>query len=304
MSSTRIMISSDPVPAQASAAASRGRKIARWMLRNPRIAFGAALFGIILLLTLLAPLLSPYDPLQMNPMNRLKPPSSEHLLGTDALGRDVFTRTLYGGRASLMVGFSVAIAATFIGLCIGLVSGYFRAVDNVLMLVMSGLMSIPGILLAIAMTTLSKASVTTVILAIVVPEVPRTARLVRSIVLTIREQPYVDAAIVTGSSVPRILFRHILPNTAAPLTVQATFICASAIIVEAYLSFLGAGTPPEVPSWGNLIAEARNFIRLAFWILLYPGLLLGLTVLSVNLLGDGLRDLLDPRLARQMKARS
>ncbi len=304
MSSTRIQISGNPVEAPTSGAASSRKKIGRWLLRHPRIAFGAALFGIILVLTLFAPLLTSHDPLQMNPLNRLKPPSSEHLLGTDALGRDVFTRTLYGGRASLMVGFSVAIAATLVGLAIGLVSGYFRAIDNVLMLIMTGLMSIPGILLAIAMTTLSKASLATVIVAIVIPEVPRTARLVRSIVLMIREQPYVDAAIVTGTPVWRILVRHILPNTAAPLTVQATFICASAIIVEAYLSFLGAGTPPEIPSWGNLIAEARNYIRLAFWILLYPGLLLGLTVLSVNLLGDGLRDLLDPRLARQMKGRS
>jgi peptide/nickel transport system permease protein len=278
----------------------RWRTVLRAVFRHPRIVVGGALFAVITLLTLLAPWLATHDPMQINPVERLQAPSAAHLLGTDGLGRDVFSRVLYGGRVSLFVGLSSALAASLAGLVLGLVSGYVRAIDNIVMLVMTGLMAIPGILLAIAFTTLSSASVATVVIAITIPEVPRTARLVRSTVLSIREQPYVDAAIVTGTSFPRLLLRHIFPNAAAPLIVQATFICASAIIVEAYLSFLGAGTPPEIPSWGNMIAEARNFLRFAVWILLYPSLLLGVAVLSINLLGDGLRDWLDPRLSGRL----
>jgi peptide/nickel transport system permease protein len=194
----------------------------------------------------------------------------------------------------------VAVLSTAIGLLIGLVSGYNRVADATLMRVMDGLMSIPAILLAIALMAVVKASITTVIVAITIVEVPRVVRLVRSVVLSIREQPYVEAAVVVGSRFGRILFRHILPNTLAPLTVQATYICAAAILIESLLSFLGAGTPPEVPSWGNIMAEGRAYFLLAPWIILTPGLVLATTVLAINLLGDGLRDMLDPRFARRL----
>jgi peptide/nickel transport system permease protein len=247
-----------------------------------------------------APFLGTTDPLNINPVERLRAPSGDHWFGTDMLGRDVYSRTLYGSRVSLAVGFFVALGATGIGLLIGVVSGYNRHVDSVVMRIMDGLMAIPAILLAIALMALTKASVYSVIVALIVPEVPRVVRLVRSLVLTIRENVYVEAANALGAGFLRVILRHILPNTLTPLIVQGTYICASAVIFEAYLSFLGAGTPPEIPSWGNIMSEGRIYIQLGFWIVLFPGLFLGLTVLGINMLGDGLRDTLDPRLAKRM----
>jgi peptide/nickel transport system permease protein len=268
--------------------------------RHPTVALGLALLALVVAGTLFAPWLTSHDPLFINPLGRLKPPSPDHVFGTDGIGRDVWSRTVHGGRVSLVVGFVVAVLSTVIGLLIGLVSGYNRIADAVLMRVMDGLMSIPAILLAIALMAVVKASITTVVVAITIVEVPRVVRLVRSVVLSIREQPYVEAAVVVGSRFGRILFRHILPNTLAPLTVQATYICAAAILIESLLSFLGAGTPPEVPSWGNIMAEGRAYFLLAPWIILTPGLVLATTVLAINLLGDGLRDMLDPRFARRL----
>ena len=254
----------------------------------------------MMLVAVFAGWLGTVDPQALSPIRRLRPISEEHWFGTDMLGRDVYSRVIYGTRVSLTVGLAVAVLATTIGLAIGLVTGYLRWLDAVVMRVMDGLMSIPSVLLAIALISLTRASLENVIIAIAIAEVPRVVRLVRSLVLTLREQPYVEAAIASGTRLPAILMRHILPNTLAPLLVQATYIWASAMITEAILSFIGAGTPPNIPSWGNIMAEARSLIQVAPTILLFPGLFLSLTVLSVNLLGDGLRDALDPRLARRL----
>jgi peptide/nickel transport system permease protein len=276
------------------------RSTARQARRHPTVFVGGAILAAIAVATLFAPWLTVYDPLHIDPLSRLRPPNAEHLLGTDAIGRDLWSRTIHGGRVSLVVGVVVAIAATAVGLLLGLVAGYSRIADALLMRVMDGLMSIPAILLAIALMAVAQASITTVMVAITVVELPRVVRLVRAVVLSIREQPYVEAAIVVGSRFPRVLFRHILPNTLAPLTVQATYICAAAILIESLLSFLGAGTPPEVPSWGNIMAEGRSYFQLAPWIVLVPGVVLAITVLAINLVGDGLRDMLDPRFARRL----
>ena len=276
----------------------RIRAAMRWLWRHPIILIGLVLIGSMVLIAVASPLFATHDPIRLNPTQRLKPPSAEHWFGTDQLGRDVYSRVIYGSQISLLVGFSVAILSTVIGLAIGLVTGFMRRVDAVVMRIMDGLMAIPSILLAIALISLSKSSVENVIIAITIPEIPRMVRLVRGVVLTLREQVFVDAAVSLGASVPRILFLHIMPNTVAPLIVQATYVCASAIIIEAILSFLGAGTPPDIPSWGNIMAEGRTYVMIAFWILLFPGIFLTLVVLGVNLLGDGLRDTLDPRLRR------
>lgn len=268
--------------------------------RNPTVVIGLVVLTVMGAVAVLAPYLVP-DPRALNPIQRLKPPSAEFWFGTDHLGRDVFNRTVYGTRISMTVGLSVAVLSTVIGLAIGLLSGYVRLVDAVVMRIMDGLMAIPSILLAIALMALFKASVETVIIAITVPEVPRVVRLVRAVVLTIREQPYVEAAVSVGTRLPGVLFRHILPNTIAPLIVQATYVFASAVIIEAFLSFLGAGTPPEVPSWGNMVSEGRVYFQITPWIILFPCICLSLMVLTVNLLGDGLRDTLDPRIARRMR---
>jgi peptide/nickel transport system permease protein len=268
--------------------------------RYPMVGIGALIFIVVLALTVSAPWLATHDPQDIDPTARLRAPSFEHLLGTDALGRDVWSRTLYGGRISLMVGLAVGLLASAIGLLVGLISGYIRVADAIVMRVMDGLMSIPAILLAIALMSVTRASIFTVIAAITVVEIPRVVRLVRSVVLTLREQTYIEAAVIVGTQPGRIVRRHILPNTMAPLIVQTTYICAAAMLVESILSFLGAGTPPEVPSWGNIMAEGRTFFQIAPWLILSPGLLLGLTVLAINLVGDGLRGMLDPRIARRM----
>jgi peptide/nickel transport system permease protein len=268
--------------------------------RHPLLVAGSALLLLMAVLALAAPWIAAQDPADMDILHRLQGPSAAHRFGTDALGRDVFSRTLWGGRVSLLVGISVALLATGAGVLIGMVAGFFRLADTLIMRVMDGMMAIPGILLAVALMTVTQASVRTVVIAITVPEIPRVVRLVRSLVLIIREQPYIQAAEAVGTRFHWLLLRHVLPNIVTPLIVQATFICASAVIFEAYLSFLGAGTPPEIPSWGNMIAEGRAVVQLAFHVILYPGLFLGCTVLSINLLGDGLRDKLDPRIARRL----
>jgi peptide/nickel transport system permease protein len=275
-------------------------RIGATLRRHPTAIAGGIVLLVMVAVAILAPWLGTTDPLGVSPIRRLKPPSAQFWFGTDMLGRDVYSRVIYGSRVSLTVGLSVAIIATIIGLAIGLVTGFLRWVDAIVMRVMDGLMSIPPVLLAIALIALTKASLGNVVFAIAISEIPRVVRLVRSLVLTLREQPYVEAAIASGTRLPLILLRHILPNTIAPLLVQATYICASAMITEAILSFIGAGTPPDIPSWGNIMAESRSLIQIAGTLLLFPGIFLSLSVLSVNLLGDGMRDALDPRLARRL----
>jgi peptide/nickel transport system permease protein len=295
MAATDITAAAAIVPRSRSATG-----LMRRAARRPLPVLGSALLIVLILSALFAPWLTPYDPFEMNVVDRLLPPNETYWFGTDAFGRDIFTRTLYGGRVSLVIGAAVAVAATLVGLLIGVVAGYFRTADAILMRIMDGLMAIPGILLAIALMSLTRASIWVVILAITIPEVPRVARLVRSVVLSVREQVYIQAASAVGTRFPRLMLRHILPNTFAPLIVQATYIAASAVLVESYLSFLGVGTPPEIPSWGNIIAEGRLYVQIAFWNILFPSVFLAVMVLSINILGDGLRDMLDPRLARRI----
>jgi peptide/nickel transport system permease protein len=285
------------VTAPAAAPARSG--VWRFVRRNPTLTAGAVILVFMALVALFAPLIAG-DPLRIQPALRLRPPSDQFWLGTDGLGRDVFARMVYGARVSLLVGLTVAAISVTIGLIIGLTAGFFRTADAIIMRVMDGLMAIPAILLAIALVSLTRASITTVIVAIMIPEIPRVVRLVRSVVLSVREQPFVEAAVAGGAPTWKILIRHIMPSTFPPLIVQATYICASAILIEASLSFLGAGTPPEIPTWGNMVASSRLFLSRAPWTIFAPGLALALVVLAVNLVGDGLRDRLDPRLARRM----
>jgi peptide/nickel transport system permease protein len=267
--------------------------------RNPTVAFGGILLFALIVMAILAPVIAT-DPFKIAPVNRLRPPSERWWFGTDQFGRDVFSRTVYGARVSLIVGLAVAAISTVLGLALGLACGYFRKVDGIVMRIMDGLMAIPSILLAIALITLTRPGLGIVIVAIVIPEVPRIVRVVRSVVLSIRSQPYIESAIAGGTKNAKLLLRHVLPNTLAPLIVQSTYVCASAMLIEASLSFLGAGVPLEVPSWGNIIAQGKTFFRIAPWTILIPGSFLAVTVLAVNLLGDGLRDRLDPRLARRL----
>jgi peptide/nickel transport system permease protein len=268
--------------------------------RHPAIALGGALVLAMLLIAVLAPWLGTVDPTSLAPARRTREPSALYWFGTDMLGRDIYSRVVYGARVSLLVGFAVALLASLTGLAIGLVSGFLRYADGVIMRVMDGLMSIPPILLAVALMALTRGSVGNVITAITIAEIPRVSRLVRGVVLTLREAPYVDAAIAAGTRTPMIILRHILPNTIAPMTVQATYVCASAMIVEAILSFIGAGTPPTIPSWGNIMAEGRALWQVKPYIVFFPAAFLSVTVLAVNLLGDGLRDALDPRMAKRL----
>ena len=274
----------------------------RALRRRPIILVsGTVLLGVAML-ALLAPGILP-DPRILDPIHRLEPPGAGRVFGTDNLGRSVLVRTLYGTRVSLAVGILVAIATTVVGVAVGLVAGSQRVLDNLIMRAMDAIMAIPGVLLAIALMSLFGSSLTNVVIAISVPEVPRMARLVRSTVLTLRELPFIEAAIAAGSRLPRLLLRHLLPNAVAPVLVQATSVFASAMIVEAILSFLGAGTPPDVPSWGGMLSEGRRFLQRAPWMIAFPGIFLAGLVLLVNLLGDALRDMLDPRLSRQLRSR-
>jgi peptide/nickel transport system permease protein len=272
---------------------------ADFIRRHPTIVVGALLLIVITLAAVFAPWIA-RDPITFEPINRLKGPSADFWLGTDALGRDVFARMVYGARISLVVGLSVALITIISGSVIGLLAGYFNAFDAIIMRLMDGIMAIPSILLAIALVALLGSSVKVVIIAIAIPEIPRVTRLVRAVVLSVRDLPYVEAARSNGTRVAKLLRRHILPSTVAPLIVQATYICASAILTEAGLSFLGAGTPPEFPTWGNMIASSRLYLQIAPWTIFAPGICLALVVLAVNLLGDGLRDRLDPRISRRM----
>ena len=271
-----------------------------FVVRYPTIAIGGGLLLALVLMAILAPYLGTLDPTAVAPAQRTRNPSALNWFGTDLLGRDLYSRVLYGARVSLTVGFCVALGASTIGLAIGLVTGFVRWIDNTLMRVMDGMMSIPPILVAIALMALTRGSVTNVIIAITLAEIPRVARLVRSVVLTLREQPFIDGAIVAGTRTPMIVLRHILPNTLAPMTVQATYICASAMIIEAILSFIGAGTPSHIPSWGNIMSDGRALWQVKPYIMFFPALFLSITVLAVNLLGDGLRDAVDPRMAKRM----
>jgi peptide/nickel transport system permease protein len=287
--------------AAAPAKAGTWQRISRYAKRHPMVGFGLVTLLIMVAISFIGPLFLG-DPLKLNPAWRLKPPSATAFFGTDMLGRDLFTRTVNGGKVSLVVGLAVALAATSIGLAVGIIAGYVRFADAVIMRVMDGLMAIPGVLLAIALISLTHASIGNVIIAITIPEIPRVVRLVRAVVLGLRDMPFVQAAVSIGLPLWRILIVHILPNTLAPLIVQATYICASAVIFEALLSFLGAGTPPEIPSWGNIMAEGRTYFQISPWIIFFPGLLLALTVLAINVLGDGLRDSLDPKVARRLRS--
>jgi peptide/nickel transport system permease protein len=305
----------DVVDSAAIASASTKRK-PLWQLaiRNPAVIFGGIILLVMVAIAILAPFLGTVDPTRIDPAMRNKKPGTEityHLddgttvkrtvyMGTDSLGRDVYSRVLYGTRVSLIVGISVAIFAVVLGLIIGMVSGYIRWLDGIVMRVMDGLMAIPGILLAIALVSIWRTGLITVIFAIVVPEVPRVVRLVRSIVLTVREEPYVEGAVSVGTPTWTLMMRHILPNTVAPLIVQGTFTAAAAIITEAILSFLGIGIPPETPSWGNIMAEGRTLFRIFPHNILYPGIFLALTVLAINVMGDGLRDTLDPKMSKKV----
>ena len=298
------------VAPEASARAS----VARSLRRHRSMVTGGALLSVIVAIAVLAPLLGTMNPAQIDPAARNRRPGAEgalrsadgtrtmvtYWMGTDSLGRDVYSRVIYGARVSLVVGVAVASISAALGLVIGVLAGYLRWLDSIVMRVMDGLMSIPAILLAIGLVSLSRAGLRTVILAIVIPEVPRVVRLVRAVVLSIREEPYVEAAVALGARTPMLLARHVLPNTVAPLIVQATFVCASAILVEAILSFLGVGIPPETPTWGNIMAEGRALFRIFPHNILFPGVFLAATVLAVNMLGDGLRDMLDPRIGTRL----
>ncbi|HEV2099965.1 MAG TPA: ABC transporter permease [Stellaceae bacterium] len=284
----------------ATAPVERRRRVRTYIRRHPTIVIGGVLIAAMVLIALLAPYLGTVDPQALAPIDRLRWPSWQHWFGTDMLGRDVYSRTIYGARVSLTVGLSVALLSIAFGLVVGLLTGFNRWADAILMRIMDGLMSIPSVLIAIALMALTRASLENVVFAITVAEVPRVTRLVRGVVLTLRDLPFVEAAYASGTTLPRIMWRHIVPNTVPPLLVQGTYTAASAMLIEAILSFLGAGTPPNIPSWGNIMAEGRSLFQVAYYIVLFPGAFLSVTVLAINLLGDGLRDALDPRLARRM----
>jgi peptide/nickel transport system permease protein len=297
-----------------ASASTKRRSLWALAVRNPSVIFGGVILLVMLAIAILAPVLGTVDPTRIDPAARNKKPGTEItfrlddgttakrvvLMGTDSLGRDVYSRVIYGTRVSLVIGVAVSACAVAIGLVIGLISGYIRWLDGIIMRIMDGLMAIPGILLAIALVSIWRAGLITVIFAIVVPDVPRVVRLVRSVVLTVREEPYVEGAISVGTPTWTLMFRHILPNTVAPLIVQGTFIAAAAILAEAILSFLGIGIPPEIPSWGNIMAEGRTLFRVFPHNILYPGIFLALTVLAINIMGDGLRDTLDPKMSKKV----
>jgi peptide/nickel transport system permease protein len=276
------------------------RSLLNVLRQHPTIAIGTLLLILLVLSAILAPWLGTIDPTALSPINRTRPPSAQYWFGTDLLGRDVYSRVIYGTRVSLAVGFSVAIFSTIAGVAIGLAAGFVRWVDAIVMRIMDGFMSIPTILLAIALISITRASLQNVIIAITIAEIPRVVRLVRSLVLSLREQPYVESAVAAGAGRLRVVLRHILPNTFAPLTVQATYICGVAILAEAGLSFIGAGIPPSVPSWGNIMAEGRALWQIKPYLIFFPAAMLSVTILAINMLGDGLRDAIDPRMAGRM----
>jgi peptide/nickel transport system permease protein len=285
-----------PLGAQGWRGFLRRRPVLLRLLRHKAFLVGLVLFGFIALIAVFADLIAPSDPARISIRNRFKPPSLEHPLGTDNLGRSQLSRIVYGARLSLAIGFAVVVLNAVFGVLLGAAAGYFRRLDNMLMRVTDALMAFPAVLLAIAIAAALGASSLTAAIALSAVYIPRTARIVRASVLVVREMEYVQAAMAMGASHWRILRRHVLPNCLAPLIVQLTFIFAYAILSEAVLSFLGLGAAPPTPTWGNIIAEGRQYMREAAWITLAPGLVLAITVVGLNLLGDGLRDVLDPRL--------
>lgn len=279
----------------------RRRLLQRWptlrrLLRHPAFVAGAVLFGFVLLVAIFAELITTSDPMRLSVRNRFKPPSLEHPFGTDNVGRSQLARIVYGARVSLLIGFSVVVMNAVFGVLLGAAAGYFRRLDNILMRFADALMAFPAVLLAMAIAAALGPSSATAAIALSAVYIPRTARIVRASVLVVREMEYVQAASAMGASDARIIFKHVLPNCLAPLIVQLTFIFAYAVLTEAVLSYLGLGAAPPTPTWGNIIAEGRDYIREATWITLIPGMFLATTVLGLNLLGDGLRDVLDPRL--------
>lgn len=259
--------------------------------------FAAVMLLLVVLMAVLAPWLWTYDPTYIDSAARLRGPSALHWLGTDDLGRDLYSRIVYGSRVSMVVGAGVLCVCLIGGVLLGAIAGYFRLFDGPIMRTMDGIMAIPAVLLAIALVSLSGASMMTVIIGIAIPEIPRVTRLVRSVMLSVRSEPYVEAAITLGTPAGRLIMRHMLPNTVAPLIVQGTFIFAHAVLLEAILSFLGAGVPPEIPSWGNIVAQGRRYFQLLPGLVLYPGIVLSLSILAINIIGDATRDALDPKLA-------
>lgn len=268
-------------------------------LRSAPVRIILVILAAIVFIACFAPFLGTVDPTIVDPGQRLLPPSAAHWLGTDAFGRDIYSRVMYGARVSLIVGLGAAVASVTLGLLFGVIAGYFRMADAIIMRVMDGLMAIPGILLAIALVSLSGAGLFTVLIAITIPDIPRVVRLVRSVILSVRSEPYVEAAISLGTPLPTLLMRHMVPNTVAPLIVQGTYVFASAILTESILSFLGAGLPPAIPSWGNIMADGRMYFQMIPGLIFYAGIFVALTVLSVNVLGDAMRDAMDPRMARK-----
>lgn len=276
------------------------RNFLKMLKRHPTVAVGGLLIFVLALMAILAPWLGTTDPAAISPIHRTRAPSAQFWFGTDLLGRDVYSRVIYGARVSLIVGFSVALLSTLIGVVIGLAAGFIRWVDTIVMRIMDGFMSIPTILLAIALIAITRASLQNVIIAITIAEMPRVVRLVRGLVLSLREQPYVEAAVAAGASRTRIIVWHIFPNTLAALMVQATYICGVAILAEASLSFIGAGVPPSVPSWGNIMAEGRALWQIKPYLIAFPAIFLSITILAINMFGDGLRDAVDPRMAKRI----
>ncbi|WP_425330002.1 ABC transporter permease [Terrirubrum flagellatum] len=266
--------------------------------RQPGAAIGAVVLLLFVVAAIFAPLITGHDPTLLDPLARMKPPTGDHLFGTDRLGRDIFSRTIYSARISLSVASATTVLALLAGAALGMIAGYVRAFDALIMRIMDGVNAIPAVLLGIALMVLSGGAWITLVIAIALPKTPAVVRLIRSVVLTVREEPYIEAAIALGTSTPRILARHVLRNVIAPMIVIGSYVAASAIMAEAMLSFLGAGTPPEIPSWGNMITENRAVFQIAPWGVFFPSIFLGVAVWSVNLVGDGLRDMLDPRLAK------
>ncbi|KDC20336.1 ABC transporter permease [Bordetella bronchiseptica] len=274
------------------------RRVRREFSGAPVLA-ALAVLALVVGAALLAPWLGTVDPTSIDPGARLKPPFGDYLFGTDAFGRDIWSRVVYGARVSLVAGLGAALVSVTLGLVIGVIAGWFRTLDGLIMRTMDAVMAIPGILLAIALVSVTGASLATVLVAITIPEIPRVVRLVRGQILSVRGEPYVEAALALGTPLPLLLWRHLVPSTVAPLTVQGTYVFASAMLTEAILSFLGAGIPPEIASWGNIMSEGRMYFRMLPGLILFPGLFLSLTVLSVNILGDALRDALDPKMTRR-----
>lgn len=268
---------------------------------NHGLLIGAVIIGLLIIIAVVGPLLTSYSPYDMKVIDRLKPPSGAHLLGTDEFGRDLFTRIVYGARVSMSVGLIVALLSSAIGLVIGVYATYYKMLDHILMRICDGLIAIPGILLAIALMAALGASVMNVIIALTIVFTPNIARVVRSTALVIKEQTYIEAMRAQGASDARMIWLHIVPNTLSPLLVQATFVFAEAIISEAALSFLGAGIPAPEPSWGNILQSSKLVIYKAWWMVVFPGAMIVLSILSLNLLGDGLRDYLDPRVKHKQK---